>query len=109
MRGVFRYHFFSICRRAGFSPTIAQEASTSDGIIGLVAANTSVSIYPECIRNIQRSGLCIRPLADKDTAIDMVACWRADTRNPSVETSVSELKMSAPRRNGKQPDQISAN
>ncbi|SAL24067.1 LysR family transcriptional regulator [Caballeronia choica] len=105
----FRHHFFSICHRAGFSPTIAQEASTSDGIFGLVAANTGVSIYPECIRNIQRSGLCIRPLADKDTAIDMVACWRADTRNPSVETFVSELKMSAPRRNGKQPDQISAN
>ena len=105
----FRHHFFSICHRAGFSPTIAQEASTSDGIIGLVAANTGVSIYPECIRNIQRSGLCIRPLADKDTAIDMVACWRADTRNPSVETFVSELKMSAPRRNGKQPDQVSTN
>jgi DNA-binding transcriptional LysR family regulator len=97
----FRHHFFSICHRAGFSPTIAQEASTSDGIIGLVAANTGVSIYPECIRNIQRSGLCIRPLSDKDTAIDMVACWRADTRNPSVETFVNELKMSVTRRNGK--------
>jgi hypothetical protein len=69
----FRHHCVSICHRAGFSSTIAQEASPSDGIIGLVAANTGVSIYPECIRNIQRSGLCIWPLADKDTAIDTVA------------------------------------
>lgn len=94
----FRHHFFSICHRVGFSPAIAQEASTSDGIIGLVAANTGVSIYPECIRNIQRSGLVVRPLADKDTAIEMVVCWRADTRNPSVETFVSELKSPGTRR-----------
>jgi len=90
----FRHHFFSICHRAGFAPTIAQEASTSDGIIGLVAANMGVSIYPECIRNIQRNGLCTRPLSDRDTAIDMVVCWRSDTRSPSVDTFISELKAS---------------
>ncbi|SAK71680.1 LysR family transcriptional regulator [Caballeronia pedi] len=90
----FRHHFFSICHRAGFAPMIAQEASTSDGIIGLVAANTGVSIYPECIRNIQRNGLCIRPLSDRDTAIDMVVCWRGDTRNPSVDTFIAELTVS---------------
>lgn len=93
----FRYHFFSICHRAGFAPTIAQEASTSDGIIGLVAANTGVSVYPECIRNIHRSGLCVRSLADKDTAIEMVACWRADTRNPSVDTFIGELRIAEAR------------
>ncbi|AQH03027.1 LysR family transcriptional regulator [Burkholderia sp. KK1] len=93
----FRHHFFSICHRAGFAPTIAQEASTSDGIIGLVAANTGVSVYPECIRNIQRSGLCIRPLTDRDTAIDMVVCWRGDTRNPSVNTFIGELKVAEAR------------
>ncbi|SAK64484.1 LysR family transcriptional regulator [Caballeronia ptereochthonis] len=97
----FRHHFFSICHRVGFSPSIAQEASTSDGIIGLVAANTGVSIYPECIRNIQRSGLCVRPLADKGTEIEMVVCWRADTRNPSVETFVGELKTAAFQRSGR--------
>ncbi|MDR5879739.1 LysR family transcriptional regulator [Caballeronia sp. LZ032] len=94
----FRHHFFSICHRAGFAPAIAQEASTSDGIIGLVAANTGVSVYPECIRNVQRSGLLVRPLADKDTEIDMVVCWRADTRNPSVETFVGELPAATPQR-----------
>jgi DNA-binding transcriptional LysR family regulator len=96
----FRHHFFSICHRVGFSPSIAQEASTSDGIIGLVAAKTGVSIYPECIRNIQRSGLCVRPLADKGTEIEMIACWRTDTRNPSVETFVGELKTTGRQRSG---------
>lgn len=99
----FRHHFFSICHRAGFSPSIAQEASTSDGIIGLVAANTGVSLYPECIRNIQRSGLSVRPLADKDTEIEMIVCWRTDTRNPSVETFVSELKAAGRPRGGGRP------
>lgn len=62
-----------------------------------MAANTGVSVYPECIRNIQRSGLCIRPLTDRDTAIDMVVCWRGDTRNPSVNTFIGELKVAEAR------------
>ena len=38
---------------------------------------------------------------DGPLTIDMVACWRADTRNPSVETFVSELTMSSPRRSAR--------
>ncbi|WP_227747207.1 LysR family transcriptional regulator [Paraburkholderia franconis] len=87
----FRNHFFSMCHRSGFSPDIAQEASTSDGIFGLVAANTGISIYPECVRNIHRSGLVIRPLSDQDTSLEEIACWRSDAQNPSTEAFVGEL------------------
>jgi len=89
----FRNHFFAMCHRSGFSPTIAQEASTSDGIFGLVAANTGISIYPECVRNIHRSGLAIRPLGDQSTSLEMVACWRGDAQNPSTEAFVGELSV----------------
>jgi DNA-binding transcriptional LysR family regulator len=45
----FRHHFFAISHAAGFLRDIAQEASTSDGIFGLGAANTGISIYsPNC-------------------------------------------------------------
>lgn len=87
----FRNHFFAICYQAGFSPRIAQEASTSDGIFGLVAANTGITLYPECVRNIHRSGLAIRPLADQGTELEMITCWRDDTQNPSTATFVQEL------------------
>lgn len=89
----FRNHFFAICHRAGFSPHVAQEASTSDGIFGLVAANTGITLYPECVRNIQRSGLAIRPLADRDTELDTIMCWRSDTQNTSTEMFARELSL----------------
>jgi DNA-binding transcriptional LysR family regulator len=82
----FRHHVFAVCHRAGFIPRIDQEASTSDGIFGLVAANTGVSVYPACARNIQRRGLAIRPLRDVDVSLDIVVSWRADYVNPSTGT-----------------------
>jgi DNA-binding transcriptional LysR family regulator len=87
----FRSHFFAICHRAGFSPTVAQEASTSDGIFGLVAANIGISIYPECVHNIHRKGLAIRPLLDKDTELEYIVCWRSDAENPSTEAFIRVL------------------
>lgn len=97
----FRDHFFALCHRSGFSPTIAQEATTSDGIFGLVAANTGISLYSECVRNIQRAGLVIRPLQDKGTELDTVLCWRSDAQNPSTAIFVDEVLSKLPAAPGK--------
>lgn len=99
--GAFRPHFFAMCHKAGFSPAIAQEATTSDGIFGLVAANIGLSIYPACARNIQRAGLVIRPLQDKGTELDTVLCWRSDAQNPSTAIFVDEVLSKLPAAPGK--------
>jgi DNA-binding transcriptional LysR family regulator len=88
----FRHHFFAISHAAGFLPDIAQEASTSDGIFGLVAANTGISIYPECVMNIQRSGLVIRPLVDQGVLLELVVCWKSAVTNPVICTFIDFLK-----------------
>ena len=88
----FRHHFFAISHTAGFLPNIAQEASTSDGIFGLVAANTGISIYPECVMNIQRSGLVIRPLVDQGVLLQLVVCWKSAVTNPVICTFIDFLK-----------------
>ena len=80
----FRAHFFALCYAANFSPVIAQEASTSDGIFGLVAANTGVALYTRCAENIQRKGLVIRPLAGRHKPLDTLVCWRKDILTPTV-------------------------
>jgi DNA-binding transcriptional LysR family regulator len=88
----FRHHFFAITHAAGFLPTIAQEASTSDGIFGLVAANTGISIYPECVMNIRRSGVVMRPLSDQSMPLELVACWMPTATNPVIRTFIHFLK-----------------
>lgn len=81
----FRTHFFALCHAANFSPLVAQEASTSDGIFGLVAANIGVALYARCAENIQRKGLVIRPLAGRQKPLETMVCWRKDIPTPTVE------------------------
>lgn len=87
----FRAHFFALCHAANFSPLIAQEASTSDGIFGLVAANIGVALYTRCAENIQRKGLVIRPLSGRHRPMETLVCWRKDVMTSTVERFVAFL------------------
>lgn len=78
----FRPFFFALCHRAGFAPVVAQEASTSDGILGLVAANIGITLYPRSAANIRRRGVAIRPLVDPDVNVDTIVAWRTDQSTP---------------------------
>jgi DNA-binding transcriptional LysR family regulator len=88
----FRHIVFVVCREAGFTPNVVQEASTSDGIFGLVSANIGVSLYPSCVRSIQRQGLTIRPLLGVEHQVETLAVWRSDSDSPSVERFVTTLR-----------------
>ena len=64
-----------MCANAGFVPNIVQEASTSDGILGLVAAQLGVTIYPECVRTFQRENVVCVPLEGVDRKVDTLMAW----------------------------------
>ncbi|MER1967315.1 LysR substrate-binding domain-containing protein [Castellaniella sp. GW247-6E4] len=87
----YRHVVFEACREAGFSPNVVQEASTSDGIFGLVSANIGVSLYPSCVRSIQRQGLTIRSLEGVEHPVETLAVWRSDSVSPSVQRFVDTL------------------
>lgn len=89
----FRGLFFNLCHAAGFTPTITQEASTSDGIFGLVAANTGISIYPSCVKNIQRAGIVVRALSAKGAVLETEACWAAAAGSASRQLFIQFLKL----------------
>lgn len=80
----FRATVLDFCHQAGFAPNIVQEASTSDGIFGLVAANSGVSIYTECANDICRRGVVVRPLTNCNLKIETLAGWRHDLCSPSA-------------------------
>ncbi|QEL26727.1 LysR family transcriptional regulator [Bosea sp. F3-2] len=89
--GAFRNAFFSLCHRAGFTPRIVQEPSSSDGIFGLVAAGAGVSVYASCARNLHRSGIAIRDLAGASEKLMTCAVWATPVRSPSVAVFTSFL------------------
>ena len=74
----YRKLLFDLCHRAGFFPDVVQEASNSNGIFGLVAAGAGITIYAGCARNVQRSGVVVRPLSDVKERIPIFAAWLED-------------------------------
>ncbi|WP_148252216.1 LysR family transcriptional regulator [Aidingimonas lacisalsi] len=79
----FRYTIFNLCMRAGFTPQIVQEASTSNGIFGLVAANMGISLYSDCITRFQREDITVVPLDDDSITIETIAAWSQAYVTPS--------------------------
>jgi len=55
----------TLCRQAGFAPTVAQEAHAMATIIGLVAAGLGIAVVPEALRGIGANGVVYRPLKEK--------------------------------------------
>ena len=81
---LFREQSFQLCQRFGFAPNIIQEATTSIGIFGLVAANLGISLYSECAYKIQREGVIIIPLANAHARVQTIAAWSEDYETPTA-------------------------
>lgn len=75
----FNDHLMSACNMAGIRPTIVQEADTSGGIFGLVAADMGVTIHGDSARNFHRKGVVVRPIADLEYRIPTVVAWNRNT------------------------------
>jgi DNA-binding transcriptional LysR family regulator len=78
----------TMCRDAGFSPVISQEAAEYQTILSLVAAGLGVSIVPASIRNLGRTGVVFRPLLYSGAAAQVVAVFRQHRRSNAVEALV---------------------
>lgn len=70
-----------LCRGAGFSPVIRQEAAQLPAVLALVAAGLGVAIVPCCVQAQWQSQIAFRPLAEP-AAIDVTMISRADNASP---------------------------
>lgn len=94
-----REGFLTDCRRSGFEPTIAAEASTPDAIIGLVAAGYGVAILATGSHRMNRQDIRTVPLADAESAL--VMAWREDRRTAPVTDFMRLVRsIAAPERRG---------
>ncbi|HKY01111.1 MAG TPA: LysR family transcriptional regulator [Burkholderiales bacterium] len=78
-----------LCQRAGFAPRIEQEAIQMQTIISLVAAGMGVSLVPQSLLHMRRTGVVYRPLRDKSPLIEIGLAWRASDDSPAVAAFVA--------------------
>lgn len=69
---------FSLCRAAGFLPTIAMEAKEAHTIIGLVAARCGISVLPPAFDIIRMEGVAYRNLSDPEASTTLMLAQRKD-------------------------------
>jgi DNA-binding transcriptional LysR family regulator len=60
------------------------EASSTLGILGLVAAGLGVSLYPECLRRFQLQDVATREIEDCEERIETILAWRRDRADSAI-------------------------
>lgn len=80
----------------GVTPRIVQEASSSDGIFGLVAAGAGVSLYGDSARTVPYRGVVLRELAGTPATVEVHVSWREGAVEPAVGRFLDFLSREAP-------------
>src|SRR5579871_279007 len=87
----------STCERAGFLPTVAQEAAEMQTAISLVAAGLGVTLVPACVQRLRREGVAYRMLDAPAPITELSAVYRRDDDTPALQAFLQVLRTSAPR------------
>jgi DNA-binding transcriptional LysR family regulator len=74
-----------ICRDAGFTPLVTQEASEWLTIVGLVEADLGVSLVPSSFRKLGWGAVQYRPLRKVRTRTSVALCYKAKSLSPQAE------------------------
>ncbi|MGE8279295.1 MAG: LysR substrate-binding domain-containing protein [Stenotrophomonas sp.] len=85
-------HVITLCRNAGFSPRIVQEAGESSTLISLVAAGLGVCVLPSSCSHIQVEGACFVALSDRGAASEIQLAWRRESVTPLLRQFIALLR-----------------
>lgn len=73
-----------LCQRAGFTPTVVQEAAEVLTHIGLVGAGVGISVLPKPVDLLRPGGVAFVPLADEGAELCMALVTRSGERNMRI-------------------------
>ena len=82
-------HIVGLCRRAGFSPRVEQEAIQMQTIVSLVAAGMGVALVPASLMSMRRTGVVYRPLAERSPTVEVGVMWRRSDESPATRAFVA--------------------
>lgn len=84
----------SLCQGVGFSPAVAQYATTEQAVVSLVAAGAGVAIVTASQQHLERAGVAYRSLKDVTTTVEIAAAWRCDDIATKVKNFVALTRRS---------------
>jgi DNA-binding transcriptional LysR family regulator len=88
-------HNVGLCRRAGFSPRVEQEAIQMQTIVSLVAAGMGVALVPASLLKLRRAGVIYRPLAERSPKVEVGVAWRRGADSPAIRAFVAAARARA--------------
>ena len=92
------------CLRQGFAPRVAQEASQTHAVVGLVSAGIGVALVPASAQEIRLRGVAFRSLAEKSPPVGTCLAWRRDDTSPVLRAFADTARRVArQRRRGATP------
>jgi DNA-binding transcriptional LysR family regulator len=80
-----------VCREAGFTPRILQDADREPAVISFVAAGLGVALLPEQIKTLPHQGVIFRPPQQR-MAADSWAVWHTSNSSDRLKQYVQIVK-----------------
>ncbi|CAN5149173.1 LysR substrate-binding domain-containing protein [soil metagenome] len=81
-------HIVSLCRSAGFSPRLAQEALQYPTMLGLVAAGFGVALVPSSVGAFLRAKVAFVPLRERTATSELSLAYHESQESPALKTFV---------------------
>jgi DNA-binding transcriptional LysR family regulator len=94
------------CTQRGFTPRVAQEATQSHAVVGLVGAGIGVALVPASIQDTRMRGVEYRPLQERSPPVETALAWRRDAVSPVLEAFRKAAREVAARYEREFPDRI---
>jgi len=103
MSASFYDHVVAVCRAAGFTPNIVQEASELFTVLMLVRAGMGVALVPSASVFRGVPGVRVRPIAPREAAWDIGIAWSAERRDETLIGAFVELTLRSYRPRSRSP------
>ena len=84
-------HVVAVCRAAGFTPNIVQEANELFTVLMLVRAGMGVALVPSASTFRGVPGVRVRPISQREAAWDIGIAWSAERRDEPLLNAFLEL------------------
>ena len=83
------------CLHHGFTPRVAQQASQTHAVVGLVSAGIGVALVPASAEALRLRGVTFRPLAEKSPPVGTCVAWRRGDASPVLAAFVTIARRTA--------------
>lgn len=84
----------TMCRKAHFSPRIADTPSSWHSVLTMVESGEGVGVVPRCVRHLRGNDIVFRPLSGVGCRFDAIVAWRRHDPGILQERFIDLLRQS---------------